>query len=112
MENLLTVIFEAHHAALNHHRFYEVTIGRDLLDDWTVVIRYGRDGQGGQEKRFASPDPSVLRAIIRNRLRRRLTAPRRIGCSYRLVGSNAAPDYAAADWFPDDVMKQFGFDVT
>ena len=34
---------EAHHAANNHHH-YAVTLGRDLLDDWTVAIRYGRTG--------------------------------------------------------------------
>lgn len=39
MDNLLTVAFEAHHAERNHHRRYEVRIGRDLLDDWTVAIR-------------------------------------------------------------------------
>jgi predicted DNA-binding WGR domain protein len=55
MDNLLTVALEAHHAELNHHRRYQITLGRDLLDDWTVSISYGRSGQGGQEKRFASP---------------------------------------------------------
>ena len=36
MDNLLTVAFEAHNAEKNHHRRYQVTVGRDLLDDWTV----------------------------------------------------------------------------
>jgi hypothetical protein len=54
-DNLLTVAFEAHHAERNHHRRCEVTVGRDLLDDWTVAIRYGRAGRGGREERFAGP---------------------------------------------------------
>jgi hypothetical protein len=28
MDNLLTVALEAHHAAKNHHRHYQVTVGR------------------------------------------------------------------------------------
>ena len=39
---------------LNHHRRYQITVGRDLLGDRTVSICYGRSGQGGQMKRFAS----------------------------------------------------------
>ena len=53
MDNLLTVAFEAHHAAKNHHRRYEVTIGRDLFDDWTVAVRSGRIGRRGQERHYS-----------------------------------------------------------
>lgn len=38
MDNLLRVAFEAHHSFRNHHRRYEITVGRDLLDDWIVSI--------------------------------------------------------------------------
>ena len=47
-------------------------------------MRYGRTGQSGREIRFASPQPDEMRAVIRDRLRRRLSAPKRIGCPYRL----------------------------
>jgi predicted DNA-binding WGR domain protein len=57
MDNLLTVAFEAHNPELNHHRRYQVTLDRDLLDAWTLSISYGRTGQGGQEKRFARGEP-------------------------------------------------------
>ena len=57
MENLLTVAFEAHSQEENHHRRDEITVGRDLLDDWTVSICYGPAGQGGREIRFASSKP-------------------------------------------------------
>ncbi len=77
MENLLTVSFEAHNAEQNHHRRYQVTVGRDLLDDWTVAVRYGRTGQGGQELRFASANSAEMQAVIRERLRR--ASPRRNG---------------------------------
>ena len=89
MDNLLTVAFEAHHAEKNHHRHYQVTVGRDLLDAWTVAICYGRTGQGARELRYASPRPEEMQAVIRDRLRRRLSAPKRIGCLYRLTALQA-----------------------
>jgi WGR domain len=103
----LTVALEAHHTELNHHRRYQITLGRDLLDDWTVSITYGRAGQGGQEKRFASPKAEEVRAIIRDRLRRRLSAPRRIGCPYRLTTLNSAPGVDASAWLPGEVLASF-----
>jgi hypothetical protein len=107
MDNLLTVAFEAHNAELNHHRRYQITVGRDLLNDWTVAICYGRSGQGGQEKRFASPKADEVRAIIRDRLRRRLSAPKRIGCHYRLTTLNSASGFDASAWLPGEVMARF-----
>ncbi len=62
MDNLLTVAFEAHHAGKNHHRRYEVTVGRDLFDYCTIAVRYGRIGQRGQERRYASPKPEEMQA--------------------------------------------------
>jgi len=107
MDNLLTIAFEAHNVEMNHHRRYQVIVGRDLLDDWTVAIRYGRTGQGGQEKRFSSPMAEDMRAIIRDRLRRRLSAPKRIGCPYRLTALNSAPGFDTSAWLPGDVMARF-----
>lgn len=107
MDNLLTVAFEAHSAEKNRHRRYEVMVGRDLFDDWTVAIRYGRIGQGGQERRYASAKPEEMRAVIRDRLRRRLSAHKRIGCSYRLATFDSTPGFSSADWLPNDVMAQF-----
>jgi predicted DNA-binding WGR domain protein len=107
MDNLLTIVFEAHNAEDNHHRRYQVTIGRDLLKDWTVAICYGRTGQGGRELRYAAAEADEMRAVIRDRLRRRLSAPRRIGCPYHLVAFNAAPGFEASAWLPGDIMARF-----
>jgi predicted DNA-binding WGR domain protein len=107
MDNLLSLAFEAHSVENNHHRHYAVTLGRDLLDDWTVAIRYGRTGQAGQERRYAAAEPDEIRAIIRDRLRRRLSAPKRIGCAYHLSAFSAAPSFDAAAWLPGDVMARF-----
>lgn len=107
MDNLLSLHFEAHDGYRNHHRHYAVTLGRDLLDAWTVSIRFGRTGQTGRELRYSAAEPDAIRAIIRDRLRRRLSAPRRIGCAYRLAAFNAAPGFDATAWLPGDVMARF-----
>jgi hypothetical protein len=96
---------EAHLAEKNHHRCYQVTVGCDLLDAWTVAIRYGRTGQGGRELRYASPRAEEMRAVIRDRLR--LSAPRRIGCPYRLAPFSAAPGFDASFWLPGEIMTRF-----
>ena len=107
MDNLLTIAFEAHNDENNHHRRYQIVLGRDLLDDWPVGINYGRCGQRSQEKRFASTRAEEMQALIRTRLRRRLTAPKRIGCAYRLSTFNIAPGFDPSTWLPGDVMAKF-----
>ena len=107
MQNLLTIAFEAHHMERNHHRRYEIVIGRDLLDDWTVSICYGRTGMGGHVLQYGGLQAAELQAIVRERLRRRLSAPRRIGCPYRLTSFNAANGFDATTWLPLEVMAQF-----
>jgi len=82
-------------------------LGRDLLADWTVAICYGRTGQAGREICYAAPNEEPIRAIIRDRLRRRLSAPKRIGCPYRLAAFSAAPGFNAAAWLPGEVMARF-----
>ena len=107
MDNLLSVAFEAHHQEKNHHRRYVVVIGRDMLSAWTVAIHFGRTGQAGTERRYASSQADEMQAVIRDRLRRRLSAPRRIGCPYRLAAYSAAPGFDANSWLPGDIMARF-----
>jgi hypothetical protein len=40
-------------------------------------------------------------------MRRRLSAPRRIGVPYRLAVLNAAPGFDASAWLPDELMAGF-----
>lgn len=107
MQNLLTIAFEAHHQERNHHRRYQISVERDLLDDWTVSICYGRIGQKAHEQSHASSTLEEMQEVIRDRLRRRLSAPKRIGCSYRLAVLSSASGFNAADWLPSDLMAKF-----
>jgi predicted DNA-binding WGR domain protein len=107
MENLLTVSLEAHNAERNHHRRYEIRLGRDLFGDWTVCFLYGRMGRAGQMVRHSGPDPEQLRQAICASLRRRLTAPKRIGCAYTLRGLTVADGIDVAFWLPGDTLTCF-----
>ena len=107
MDNLMTLALEAHSDEGNHHRRYEIVLGCDLLDEWTVSIRYGRVGRVGQEQRYASKDESEIRAIIREKLRRRLSAPKRIGCPYGLVKVSSASETKTDAWLPREVMARY-----
>lgn len=108
MENLLSLAFEAHNAEKNHHRRYEMKIGRDLFGHWTVSIRYGRTGgSGGRQLKYGGIDAEHLRSIIRERLLRRLSAPRRIGCPYRFTRFSVAPGFDVSLLLPADVLGRF-----
>ncbi len=112
MENLLEVCLEAHHPAANHHRRYEVCVGKDLFGDWTLIVRYGRTGQRGQEIRRGSPNAALLQALIRKHLRRRLSAPKRIGCHYQLTKLSSIEHAFVRAWLPSDVLGQFRASVS
>lgn len=100
MLDLLTIALEAHSDELNHHRRYEVSVGRDLLGDWVVTVRYGRVGGPLRELRFGRPDAEEARAIVHDRLRRRLSAPKRIGCRYRIRELVVPPSITLSQWVP------------
>jgi len=73
MDNLMTIAFEAHSSRttpppLPGH------VGRDLLDDWTVAIRYGRTARADKKKRFASPKAEEMRPSSATGSGRRLSA--------------------------------------
>ncbi len=107
MDNLLTISLEAHNADRNHHRRYEIRLGRDLFGDWTVCLLYGRVGRAGHLERHSGADPERLRQVIQESLRRRLSAPKRIGCAYRLSGLSTADGIDVAFWLPRDALAGF-----
>lgn len=107
MDNLLSISLEAHHPERNHHRWYEISVGHDLLGDWTVCIRYGRTGQSGQERRFSTSDAKAIKAVIHEHLQKRLSAPRRIGCAYQLREVTSATGMNVEDHLPGETLSKF-----
>lgn len=106
MFDLLTIALEAHSDERNHHRRYEVSVGRDLLEHWVVTVRYGRVGKPLRELRYGSASIDTAREVVNDRLRQRVSAPKRIGCAYRLRGFDSATDFDCALWVPTAILGQ------
>ena len=76
---------EAHDAARNIHRRYEIERSVDLFG-WTVVeTRWGRAGHELRSKVEAAPSAELGDRIVRQVLRKRASAQKRIGVAYREV---------------------------
>lgn len=74
---------EAKNPSRNIARRYWLRISRDLFGATIVEHGWGRIGSLGQERRVAFDDDKIARAFVRGILRRRKSAPRRIGVAYR-----------------------------
>ena len=89
---LFSLRLEADHNAFNRHRVYQLDVERDLLGDVLVTITHGRRGQPLVGKSVLVPDLAAAQSLVRSKLRRRASAPRRIGCSYRITELAAIDD--------------------
>jgi WGR domain len=83
MMNAFTALLEARDPALGRFRSYQLTAGPDLFGAWIVEITFGRIGARGRSIRYSAPDEAQARKLVHRSLRRRATARKRIGVSYR-----------------------------
>ncbi len=76
---------EARDPARNIWRAYSITGGQDLFGDWVVVLSYGRIGAKGRTKTVTLPDEEAARCYVRQCLKKRENAPKRIGIGYTMI---------------------------
>jgi hypothetical protein len=76
--------------AANRRRAWRLQAGRDLFGAWTTEVQFGRIGSPGRTLRRAFATEAELHAFMRARLRRRATAPSRIGVPYRSLHADTA----------------------
>lgn len=76
---------EARDPAKGHFRSYRLDAGTDLFGNWTVDIRFGRIGTRGHHIRHVVSDESEAQKLVKQMLRRRATAQKRIGTGYRFL---------------------------
>ena len=112
------VRLEAKCAARRCFRNYEIAMGADLFGVWMVEMSYGRIGAVGRTKVRSFETAEAARAQAYVCLRKRATAPRRIGDGYQLQrvdGSMAWQDATFNErlgtWFPvpPDRLALIGF---
>jgi hypothetical protein len=78
------IILEARNPARRCCRHDRVEAGTDLFGVWVVEITYGRIGTAGRSRCFVVRDEGEARRLARSILKRRASAPRRIGVAYRV----------------------------
>ncbi len=83
MMNAFSTLLEARDPALGRFRSYRLDAGPDLLGTWLVEVTYGRIGAAGRRLRYVAADEAEAKKLVHRNLRRRATAPKRIGVSYR-----------------------------
>jgi predicted DNA-binding WGR domain protein len=81
---------QARDPAANRQRTWRLEAGRDLFGAWTTEVQFGRIGRPGRTLRRAFAAETELQAFVHARLRRRATAPARIGVAYRCVHADTA----------------------
>lgn len=83
MMDAFTAMLEARDPALGRFRAYRLEADTDLLGDWLVKITYGRIGTKGRRIRYAVQNEIQATKLVRDTLRRRASARKHIGVSYR-----------------------------
>jgi len=74
---------EACDPARNCWRSYHVEAGRDLFGTWVVAVTFGRIGAArGRTVTYVAGDELGAQRLARACLRRRASAPKRIGAAY------------------------------
>ena len=80
----LRIRLEARSAAHRCFRAYGIAVGQDLFGAWMVEMNYGRIGTAGRTKVRSFCTREDAQAQVDACLRKRATAPRRIGVAYRV----------------------------
>lgn len=84
MMDAFRALLEARDPEHGCFRSYRLEAGTDLFGTWLVEIAFGRIGATGTRIRHAVSDEAAARKLVYKNLRRRASAPKRIGTSYRM----------------------------
>lgn len=77
------------------------------IDNYIVFeISTFNSGSHGQMTRYALLKKADVEKLIAIKLKKRASAPKRIGCSYRLKECDHAPDVKPRDWFDEQLVSR------
>ena len=83
-----SIELEASNPAANRLRRWRLDLAKDLLGAWIAELQFGRIGSRGRLLRHVFASENEALAFMRRGLRRRATAPARIGVPYLCVRSS------------------------
>ena len=75
---------EATNPERKHFRSYVIEANPDLFGRWVIEVRYGKIGTRGRTTTYSSEDVQDAKQIVRQCLKRRASAPKRLGVPYRV----------------------------
>jgi hypothetical protein len=84
MIDAFNALLEARDPERGCFRSYRLEAGTDLFGTWLVEITFGRIGATGTRIRHAVTDELSAKKLVHSNLRRRASAPKRIGTSYQM----------------------------
>jgi len=92
MDNLLHISLRAVRRKIGLDRVYRISLGTDLFHTWFVTVTFGRRNTVGtsQTKYFVGMKEACQ--FIDRVLKKRLSAPGRIGCPYQMVRFSGKED--------------------
>jgi hypothetical protein len=79
-----SITLEARNPERGHYRAYRLEAAPDLFGVWLVEASFGRIGCTGRTMAYAASDEAEARRIVHSHLKRRATAPQRIGTTYEV----------------------------
>ena len=88
MQAEIRIVLEAVNPGRNCARRWSIEVGADLFGQPMAVIGYGRIGAAGRELRQSFASWVEADRFVRSGLRRRSSAPRRIGTTYAYVAAD------------------------
>jgi len=85
----LTIYLEATAPDKNIYRAYQIAAGPDIFGDWIVELTYGRIGKKGRRKVRVLAGEFETQQYVRQCLKRRESAVKRLGTGYQVKAANA-----------------------
>ena len=79
-----SITLEARNPERRHYRAYRLEAAPDLFGIWLVETTFGRIGSTGRTMTYAASEEAEARRIVQHHLRRRASAPKRIGAAYEI----------------------------
>lgn len=105
INNFLHIALRATNPDKGADRGYVLCLGKDLFGDWSVMLNYGRYGRKGTVKYAAFATKQEAYGFINAKLKRRLSAFKRIGCEYQATFLEGESEFK--EFISLDLMERF-----
>ncbi len=92
----------------NIDRDYDVLVMTVLFGCWGVTLAFGRHGTRGVLKNYVFDSQEDAQRFVYKTLQKRLRAPKRVGCAYRLVSAETSKDQDLSTWLVPKHQQGFG----